>query len=223
MKDADSTDDSSVKTGAQKINQGARLINTRMLQAAAGTGTVGTIASWADDGDVRGISAASCVSTSLSQSFLLSDSTTGTTQQLIVSNLSTKPTTVDIAVWGSETAGKMALSTQSTLSVPAEGESSMELSAAVDGQHGLFVTVSSKETPIASVVRTVTMDGLTPKGSDFALPLPTASNASVAPSITAGDAVTAYLFAKQTPAPGCHGLPPKAWFPPKMPPSLLIK
>ena len=72
----------------------------------------------------------------------------------------------------------------------------MELSAAVDGQHGLFVTVSSKETPIASVVRTVTMDGLTPKGSDFALPLPTASNASVAPSITAGDAVTAYLFAK---------------------------
>ena len=144
LKDADSTDDSSVKTGAQKINQGARLINTRMLQAAAGTGTVGTIASWADDGDVRGISAASCVSTSLSQSFLLSDSTTGTTQQLIVSNLSTKPTTVDIAVWGSETAGKMALSTQSTLSVPAEGESSMELSAAVDGQHGLFVTVSSK-------------------------------------------------------------------------------
>ena len=89
LKDADSTDDSSVKTGAQKINQGARLINTRMLQAAAGTGTVGTIASWADDGDVRGISAASCVSTSLSQSFLLSDSTTGTTQQLIVSNLST--------------------------------------------------------------------------------------------------------------------------------------
>ena len=84
LKDADSTDDSSVKTGAQKINQGARLINTRMLQAAAGTGTVGTIASWADDGDVRGISAASCVSTSLSQSFLLSDSTTGTTQQLIV-------------------------------------------------------------------------------------------------------------------------------------------
>ena len=74
LKDADSTDDSSVKTGAQKINQGARLINTRMLQAAAGTGTVGTIASWADDGDVRGISAASCVSTSLSQSFLLSSS-----------------------------------------------------------------------------------------------------------------------------------------------------
>lgn len=215
LKDADSTDDSSVKTGAQKINQGARLINTRMLQAAAGTGTVGTIASWADDGDVRGVSAASCVSTSLSQSFLLSGGTTGTTQQLIVSNPSTKPTTVDIAVWGSETAGKMALSTQATLSVPAEGESSMELSAAVDGQHGLFVTVSSKETPIASVVRTVTMDGLTPKGSDFALPLPTASNASVAPSITAGDAVTAYLFAKADTSTGLSWITDKGLVPAK--------
>ena len=109
----------------------------------------------------------------------------------------------------------MALSTQSTLSVPAEGESSMELSAAVDGQHGLFVTVSSKETPIASVVRTVTMDGLTPKGSDFALPLPTASNASVAPSITAGDAVTAYLFAKADTSTGLSWITDKGLVPAK--------
>ncbi len=99
----------------------------------------------------------------------------------------------------------------------------MELSAAVDGQHGLFVTVSSKETPIASVVRTVTMDGLTPKGSDFALPLPTASNASVAPSITAGDAVTAYLFAKADTSTGLSWITAKGLVPPKMPPSLLIK
>ena len=214
LKDADSTDDSSVKTGAQKINQGARLINTRMLQAAAGTGTVGTIASWADDGDVRGISAASCVSTSLSQSFLLSDSTTGTTQQLIVSNLSTKPTTVDIAVWVRDSRENGIVHPIHAVCA-SRGESSMELSAAVDGQHGLFVTVFSKETPIASVVRTVTMDGLTPKGSDFALPLPTASNASVAPSITAGDAVTAYLFAKADTSTGLSWITAKGLVPAK--------
>ena len=34
LKDADSTDDSSVKTGAQKINQGARLINTPGIRRA---------------------------------------------------------------------------------------------------------------------------------------------------------------------------------------------
>ena len=83
----------------------------------------------------------------------------------------------------------MALSTQSTLSVPARGDPRWNCPPRSMGSMVCSVTVSSKrETPIASVVRTVTMDGLTPKGSDFALPLPTASNASVAPSITAGDA-----------------------------------
>ncbi|MDK6543022.1 DUF5719 family protein, partial [Escherichia coli] len=39
------------------------------------------------------------------------------------------------------------------------------------------------------------MNGLTSKGSDFALPLHDASNASVATSIAKGDAVDAYLYA----------------------------
>jgi hypothetical protein len=69
------------------------------------------------------------------------------------------------------------------------------LAAAAPNQQGLYVTVSSKETPIAAVVRTVSMNGLTSKGSDFALPLHDASNASVATSIAKGDAVDAYLYA----------------------------
>jgi hypothetical protein len=196
LKDGDTTDDASVKTGSQNIERGARLIDTHMLQAADGTGTTGTIASWADDGDLKGVSAASCVSTALSQSFLLSGTQTGTTQQLIVANPSTKPTTVDIAVWGTENSDEMTMSTQSSLSVPAEGEASLELAAAASNQGGLYVTVSSKETSIAAVVRTVSMDGLTSKGSDFAMPLGAASNASAAPSIIEGDMATAYLFAQ---------------------------
>ena len=53
-------------------DQSGSLLDTRMLQAAEGTGTVGSIASWADDGDLKGVSASSCVTTALSQSFLLS-------------------------------------------------------------------------------------------------------------------------------------------------------
>lgn len=193
LKDHDLTDDADVKTGAQQVNDSA-LMDTRMLQAAEGTGSTGTIASWADDGDLKGVSAASCIPTSLSQSFLLTGSTTGTTQQLIVANPSTKPTSVDLAIWGSHQSGKLALSTQSALTVPAGGEASLDLSAAVSDQDGLYVTVSSKETPIAAVVRTVAMDGLTSKGSDFALPLSGMSNASVSPSVEAGDEVTAYLY-----------------------------
>ncbi|MBT1164711.1 DUF5719 family protein [Bifidobacterium felsineum] len=195
LKDNDLTDDADVKTGEQDVDS-SRLMDTRMLQASAGTGSVGSIASWADTGDLKGVSAASCVATALSQSFLLAGSATGTTQQLIVANPSTKPTTVDLSIWGSKQSGKMALSTQSSLTIPAEGESSLDLAASVSDQDGLFVTVSSKETPIAAVVRTVVMDGLTSKGSDFALPLAASSNTSVVPSVNDSDAVTAYLFAR---------------------------
>ncbi|MBT1174847.1 hypothetical protein JS530_04915 [Bifidobacterium sp. LC6] len=195
LQDTDLTDNADVKTGAQDVD-GSRLMDTRMLQASEGTGATGAIASWADDGDLKGVSAATCVSPTLSQSFLLSGTATGTTQQLIVANPSTKPTTVDLSIWGSKQAGKLTLSTQSSLSVPAEGESSLDLSASVSDQDALYVTVSSKETPIAAVVRTVVMDGLTSKGSDFALPLPASSNASVIPSVSAGDEVNAYVFSR---------------------------
>ena len=148
-----------------------------------------------DDGDLKGVSASSCETTALSQSFLLSGTATGTTQQLIIANPSTKPTTVEIKIWGSKQSGEMALSTQSSLAIPASGENALDLAAAAPDQQGLYVTVSSKETPIAAVVRTVSMNGLTSKGSDFALPLHDASNASVATSIAKGDAVDAYLYA----------------------------
>lgn len=197
LKDGDPGDDDAVKVGSQSIDQGARLIETHMLQAVAGTGTTGSIASWADDGDLKGVSAASCVSTALKQSFLLPGTGTGNTHQLIVANPSTKPTTVDIAIWGSKESGKLTMSTQSTLVVPARGENTLELSAAASNQDGLYVTVSSKETPIAAVVRSISMNGLTSKGSDFALPLGSGSNASAVSSITKDDAVTAYLFSKE--------------------------
>lgn len=195
LQDSDVTDDADVKTGSQALDS-SRLMDTRMLQASEGTGSAGSIASWADEGDLKGVSAASCIATALSQSFLLTGSTTGTTQQLIVANPSTKPTTVDLSIWGTTHSGKVALSTQSSLSVPAQGESSIDLAASVSDQNGLYVVVSSKETPIAAVVRTIVMDGLTSKGSDFALPLPSSSNASVVPSVSDSDTVSAYLFAR---------------------------
>ncbi|PJM79148.1 DUF5719 family protein [Bifidobacterium scaligerum] len=197
LKDGDPSDDADVKIGTQSNAQSDSLIDTHMLQAAQGTGTAGTVVSWADEGDLKGVSAASCTATALSRSFLLTGTGTGTTQQLVVVNPSAKATTVDIMAWGSEQAGKMALSTQSTVSVPAKGETSVDLSAAAEKQNGLYVTVSSKETPLAAMVRTVSMDGLTSQGSDFAVPLAAESDTAAVPAIASGDAVTAYLFAHE--------------------------
>ncbi|NMM93528.1 DUF5719 family protein [Bifidobacterium oedipodis] len=196
LKDGDPGDDAAVKTGSQRIDQGSRLIETHMLQAQQGTGTVGAIASWSTDGDLKGVSAASCETTSLEHDFLLSGSATGTTQQLIVANPSSKPTSVRIRVWGSNEAGELTMSTQSSVAVSAGGEASLDLSAAASDVSGLYVTVSSKQTPIAALVRTVVMDGLTSKGSDFAMPLAAAANASAVSGITQGDSVTAYLFSQ---------------------------
>ena len=46
----------------------------------------------------------------------------------------------------------------------------LNLAAAASGQDALYVTVSSVDTPVAAVVRTIAMDGLVAKGSDYAVP-----------------------------------------------------
>ena len=54
--------------------------------------------SWATDGDLKGVSAASCVVPALKQAFLLSGTKTGLTQQLVVANPSAKDTSVTIRI-----------------------------------------------------------------------------------------------------------------------------
>ena len=54
--------------------------------------------------------------------------------------------------------------------VGAGKESILNLAAAASEQDALYVTVSSADTPVAAVVRTIAMDGLTSKGSDYAVP-----------------------------------------------------
>ncbi|OZG62442.1 hypothetical protein BLEM_0988 [Bifidobacterium lemurum] len=199
LESADLADSDTVLVDGEELAQNAasRLMDTRLLESGQGVGVAGALASQATEGDLKGVSAASCVSTDLSHSFLLTGTVTGTTQQLIVANPSSKATTVDVQAWGSDSSGALTLATSSTLTVPAYGESSMDLAAAASGQDGLYVTVSSELTPVAAVVRTVSMDGLDSKGSDFAMPLGEASAVSVVPSITQGDETTAYLFSSE--------------------------
>ena len=61
--------------------------------------------SWATDGDLKGVSAASCVTPALNQSLMVPGTKTGMTQQLVVANPSAKATSVNIKVWGSDKAG----------------------------------------------------------------------------------------------------------------------
>lgn len=181
-------------SSAQNANDPS-VLETRVLSAQSGTGATGALASWATEGDIPGVAASACVSTQLLQRFLVPATTTGNTQQLMLANTSDKPTSVDIAAWGTE-GGQIALSTSSTVTVPANGRSTVMLNAAAPGQQALYVTVTSQNTPVGAVIRSVAMDGLTPKGNDFIMPLRDASTEQAMPVGEDWDGAMVYAFAR---------------------------
>ena len=198
LSDSDLLDSANVKTLAGDVTKSAQYIDAKLLEAKSGTGVIGSMASWATSGDLKGMSAASCVPTALSDTFLLPATQTGVTEQLVVSNPSQKSTSLDVTVYGTKHAGKMSLSTSSTLTVSAGGQATLDIAAAAPGQQGVYVTVSSKETPISSVVKVIRMQGLKPQGSDVVLPLQAAALTQAMPGVVKGDAVTALVFARRS-------------------------
>lgn len=187
-------DDADVMTLAGDVDAGARMMDTQLLESEDGTGAAASVVSWATEGDLRGLSAATCVVPSLEQSFLLTGTGSGVTQQLIVANPTDRATALTIRAWGTGNGERLVLTTGNTMTVDAYGEASVDLGAAASGQDGVYVTLSSDETPVAAVVRTVRMDGLTAKGSDYALPTGEASRETMLPSAREGDAVTVEVY-----------------------------
>ncbi len=196
LQDSDPLDEASVLMSSASVEKSSLLQTTQLLKASAGEGSASSVASWASEGDLRGVAASNCVSPSLNQSFLLPGTKTGSTQQLVVANPSSKSTSVNIRIWGSKNSGSIALSTGSTITVGAGKESVFDVSAAASDQDAAYMTVSSKETPVASVVRIAEMDGLNPHGIEYAVPTDDASQNLVLPGSIHDDAVSLNIFAK---------------------------
>ncbi|KAB8287492.1 hypothetical protein DSM100688_1579 [Bifidobacterium ramosum] len=194
LKTSDAADGIAVASG--DVDDAPALLRTRLLDSASGTGAAAAVASVATDGDLRGVSAASCITPALSHGFLLSGTQTGTTQQLVVANPSNKATTVRVRAWGTTGTTAITLSIGENVTVKAGGETVVDLSAAAAGQDGLYVSVDSRQTPVAAVVRTVVMDGLTPLGSDYVVSSGEANRTAVMPGIAGGDAVRVLLFSR---------------------------
>ncbi|WP_156097118.1 DUF5719 family protein [Bifidobacterium bombi] len=179
----------SVKVLSDRGNAKSSILVSKLLNSKEGTGSVAAVGSWATSGDLKGVSAASCVSPSLESFFLLPATAAGATHQLIVANPSEKPTTLHLDVWGTKSGRPLALHTGNTLTVAAHHEANVDLSAGAPGQDGLFVKVTSNEVPVAAVVRCVLLDGLSSKGSDFALPLGEPGTSQVLAGVGQGDEV----------------------------------
>lgn len=194
----DSDSQQSLYIASGSVDGGSQLQNTRLLSATDGTGSVSSVMSWATDGDLKGVSAVSCIQPALEQTFLVAGTKTGTTQQLVVANSSSKAASVTVRVWGADKSGTLALSTGSTLAVGAGTESIMNLAAAAPDQEALYVSVSSTDAPIAAVVRTIDMDGLTPKGSDYSAPNNVSAKTLAMSGISEGDSASVYVYAGKT-------------------------
>ena len=198
LQGADTVDAADVKIASGNADHAATVMTTHLLAAESGTGVASGVASWATEGDLRGVAASTCASPELSQSFVLPETKTGTTQQLVVANPSAKPTAVEVKVWGTTQSGMMDLSTSSSVNVQAKGQTTVDLAAAAPDQRALFVTISSDDTPVASVVRVVKMQGLDPHGNDFIGSTPSSQRTGVLPGVRQGDHVSVALFAKVT-------------------------
>ena len=131
-------------------NEYQRLFDANLLKADAKSGQAGILASKATEGDLRGISASTCMVPAIKQSFLLPSTGTGTSQQLVLANPSSKATVVNVEVYGTKNAGRAELATSSNITVSGGAHSSMDLSAAANGQDGLYVKVTSESTAVAA-------------------------------------------------------------------------
>ena len=198
VNDTDLTDTSNAVVQGQAADKQGLLSTVQMLSADEGEGSAAATASWATKGDLQGMSATSCAVPQLEQSMMTAPTTTGWTQQLILANSSDKATTVSIQAWGSKTGQPVALETDSSVSVNAHAERIVNLSAAAPDQQALYVTLISSATPVAAVTRVVHMDGLTPRGSDFAVSGSETSETVSLTGIVAGAQTDVSVFSKQS-------------------------
>ncbi|WEV42513.1 DUF5719 family protein [Bifidobacterium sp. ESL0682] len=198
LKGDDTVDGATVKTYSGSVDKGSTAFETHLLTAKSGTGAAASVASWASEGDLKGLSASTCVTPALEQDFLLGPTTTGATQQLSVANFSSKPTSLQIRIWSTKYGTPLQLSTGNILNVGANGEATQELSASAPGNEALFVSVTSKETPIAAVVRSVELNGLSAVGSDYAVPLQSSAKRQYLPGLSGGDGVKVLARARRS-------------------------
>lgn len=187
-------DSSSLSVASASMNDASQLANATFADSADGTGMFGAVASWATQGDLEGLSATQCVVTATQQRFVVPPTQTGWTEQLVIANPGTTSAAVDLTAWGTSQQGSLSLATDATVTVQAGSETVVNLSAAANAQRGLVVDLDSHTIPVAAVVRSVSMDGLNPNGSDYVTASAAASTTQIVPTVASLGDATLTLF-----------------------------
>lgn len=189
------TDTKGVQTFADTADDTATILQAMLTKQQEGYGIAGSAISSATEGDLRGTSAMACGQPELTARFLLPSTKTGYAQQLVLTNTAAKPTTVHIRVHGTSSSQALALNTESAVTVNAQSNQVMNLSAAAPNEQGVYVEVTSDVAPVFAHVRIVAMDGLTPKGSEQVASL---ASDGVITSLVPQLATTASMYSEQS-------------------------
>lgn len=176
------------------VSDAARLLSARLVQSFERAGVVGSTVSWATTGDLKGVAAASCISSELNHHFIVGSTATGHTQELVLHNPSSQATSVMIRASQVGSSEHLVLNIDSTVIVPAFATVSVNLSAAAPNYDALYVEVTSEQLPVAALVRSIAMDGLSTLGSDYVLPSQLVSGQAIMPGLEDGDHVHLFVY-----------------------------
>lgn len=187
LTDPDATDGEKAMVGSQQVNEHPISFTSHLYKVQQGTGSTGSMISWATEGDLKGVQGLRCPDATMEASFLLPSTQQGWTQRLIAYNPSSKATTLSITIRGSRSAGRLNLATGNTMTVAPGRQASFDLSAAVPDQDAIYVTATSSQAPVIMMTTINVMSGLDSRGSDYATPLDQADKELVIPGIRGGD------------------------------------
>lgn len=195
---AHGNDEHAVSVSSADTDRDAHVAQGRISGARSGSGIAGAVASWATTGDVQGLSASTCNVPSMRQHFFVPEVQVGISAKLNAVNPSSKATMIRIRIWSVDHGAKpVALLTGNTMIVPAHSDANFDISAAVLRSKGLFVEVTSLQTPVAAFVKVFRMKGLTAKGGDIITPLGAPSGDSILTALSHGNRATLYMRADQ--------------------------
>lgn len=199
LKTADADDYSSALFAESTVDNEAQILKGNLSEASSGTGIASAYASWATQGDMRGIAASTCSNPSMRSSFLIPESKTGVSIKLVVVNTSSKATVINVSAWSYEHGSQpVNLSTGSAFAVQAKSKVSFDVSAAISHSEGSYIQVVSDQTPVASYVDVIRSEGLSPKGIDVIKTLSPSSKTSIMPGVLAQDQTKLYIWPQKS-------------------------
>ncbi|MEA5456198.1 DUF5719 family protein [Sinomonas sp. JGH33] len=144
----------------------------------------------ADDGDLRGIAAASCAAPANDLWLGGASTLVGRTSVLYLSNPTTTPSTVNLDFFGDQPLGQPPAGSRG-IQIPPGSTKSFVLGGFVPGQRNVSVHVRSSGGPVAAVIQQSALRGLTPGGVDFLTPVGGPSNRQVTTGIELQDPAAA--------------------------------